>query len=209
MPERADRHPAPPRPEPLHAEPPHARTAPRRSETVRNARRGLHRERRPLLERLTPWLWDFDADPAVRGAGHVRVGLTIAAIAVMVFGSADIIDHGAWWSVSTGVLVGFVVAALGVLASSAPARVFMLLIALVATFSLDESARQLRLYRLDLGGYPPAYVYTHVVAAVAFVVGTVMATLTPAAFAYHRAQRAASKTKREHTRKSLAEWRRG
>jgi hypothetical protein len=206
MPERASKRPAPP-----HVETPHVRAAHRRSDAVREARRSLRGARLSPARRAMRWLFDPEASEAERlaeGGRHVRTGAALCVMGLLAYLSADVAEGVARWP-SFGVLAGVVAAALGVVAGSRIARVVMTLIAIAMFFSVDEALGQLHRHRLGYGGFPPAYVYTHISAALGYVAGTLLANVTPGALAHHRARRAATMSKRRHVEKSLAEWRHG
>jgi hypothetical protein len=206
MPERADKHPAPP-----HGEPLHERIAHRRSDAVRQARVSLRHVRLSPARRAALWLFDPEASEAERlaeGVRHVRTGATLCVLGLLAHISADVAEGIARWP-SFGVLAGVVVAALGVVGGSSIARVVMSFLAIAMFLSVDEALGHLHRYRLGHGGFPPAYVYTHIGAAFACVAGAVLANFTPGALAHHRARRTAAAARREHIETSLEEWREG
>lgn len=184
----------------------------RSSSAVRKARRAIHRDRRPVLERMTEWLFAPGPDEAARlaqGAHHVRLGVTMAAIALAADYGADIVDHGFWRMRDLGLVSGLGVLVAGALASSRIVRVLLLLAALVMGLSLESLSHDWHIHRAGYG-FPAWYLATRTGAALLFVVGAALATLSPAALAYHRAQveaREARRARKQRGAASLAAWR--
>jgi hypothetical protein len=140
-----------------------------------------------------------------RGARHVQAGVGLAAIGLATYATATIVDHGLWRLRMIGAVAGFAIMAVGVLAGSWLARAAMLFAAFGFAFVLPELPGHLDRWRLGYGGYPPWYVAMHGTGVVAFIAGTVLANVTPAALAHHADRRAARKARRRA--RSLADWR--
>lgn len=168
----------------------------------------------PVAPSRDPRRWFSDAyvpDPALvaRGAMHVRVGIVVMVLALVGTGIAMASVDGAVHTGSplakwvSGVLWQSVVAA-GILASSRVARVIGIAqagILLLASVTLTGVA-------LGGGGFGTSVgrqLLALAACMVLMVAGTTLATISPAARAWHAAQQAARAVRRKA--KSLADWR--
>jgi hypothetical protein len=135
------------------------------------------------------------------GARHVRAGLTACGVALGGFVVGGLVMSAGWQVAAVGTLLTFALVGLGVLTGSRVARG----IALVQGVVFAKLGVSLLVGQLDRGALgTDASLLVMAVSMLAFSAGSVLATLTPAARAWHRARLAERADKRA---RSLAEWR--
>lgn len=146
-----------------------------------------------------------DTDDSL-GERYVHMGLAVAALGILAMAAGSMLAHGAFsWRATAGALgavaVNFVIGA-GVLSSSGWARFLMDLQAMGYGVGAIFVARQLWLR--PAGWDTPGFVLL-MLGMLAYAVGTVLATSTKPAQAWHAA---GGERRRERRKaKSLADWR--
>ena len=141
-----------------------------------------------------------------RGARNVRLGVAIAAGALLGLGITRAIAHGGLSLRGIALTAAFGLVAMGVIAGSNVARGAMIVLGFTFLRLLGDLPEELARQR---AGYGRGMSYLIVLAATGFlyVAGTVLANWTPSAIAYHRERDAARAERKRRKVKSLAEWR--
>ena len=176
----------------------------RSSTSARPSRLAPLTTHRSAFERALGWLHDSDwseEERVRRGARHVHAGLGLAIAGLLGWLTIVVAGHRWDWRM-LGLLATYAIAAIGVLAGSRIAR-FAMLVHAVAAWTVFRTMLVVLLGFRDGFQFRPLLI---AMTAGLYLAGTALANLTPAALAYHRAQRAARRDKRNA--KSLDEWRR-